>query len=80
MTYTNDRETYNETKDHGSLAQEIARAIAESIAEDRIIYLDYSDAARDALSAECEGDAETDDVHEFWGVDVDGNEWRVHLS
>jgi hypothetical protein len=30
-------------------------------------------------AAGVEGDVENGDVHEMWGVDDDGNEWRVHI-
>lgn len=36
-------------------------------------------AAHDALFLECEGDTESDGIEEFWGQDIDGNTWRVHL-
>lgn len=35
---------------------------------------------REELTLECEGHVENGDVEEFWGLDCDGNEWRVHVE
>lgn len=71
--------TGNSYKDHGSIAQDIARAIAYSIAENRIVHM-TGDRYSDVLAAECEDSAENGDVTEYWGTNVDGDTWRVHVD
>jgi len=34
----------------------------------------------ETLFAECDGDVEANGLHEYWGKDLDGNEWRVHVE
>ena len=72
-----------------STEQVVAEAIDRSIARDCIAHIDEIDAKQagttldavcDALFSECEDEVETDTVREFWGKDVDGNEWRVHVE
>lgn len=71
----------------------VKTAIAESISEHSIVHIEsmQRDAdtmeMMDALSAECDGDADyaslaEDDarVYEYWGTTEDGYEWRVHLT
>ena len=53
-------------------------AIARSISHNEIITIDNTDENLEALLVECDDHTETGSVHEFWGTDDDGNEWRVH--
>ena len=64
-------------------------AINRSIMQTEIAHISAVDMAQagvdyDAVSAdlysECESHVEANGTHEFWGVDVDGNEWRVHVE
>lgn len=64
----------------GALAQDVATAIRDSVQESRIVHIEHSDALAAALALECEGETDTPEVHEFWGVDCDGETWRVHLD
>lgn len=64
----------------GALAQVVSDAIRESIEEQRIVHLEHSDALESALREECEGEADTGEVVEFWGETSDGEPWRVHLD
>lgn len=64
----------------GAIAQDVATAIRDSIEEGRIVHLEHSDALAEALALECEGEADTEEVHEFWGITSDGETWRVHLD
>ncbi len=56
------------------------QAISQSVAQNEIVTLDWSAAAIVALQAECDDSADADAAHEFWGVDLDGGEWRVHVA
>ncbi len=67
----------------------VYRAIRESIQETGIVRIEQLDMLRAgvsqsavlrALFGECEGDVENGSEHEYWGVDVDGNDWRVHVE
>ena len=72
-----------------AFAEVIERAIRRSLATGEVVHLDHSDFGRrrgDALEdargdliSECADDVDAGGTHEFWGVDVDGNEWRVHV-
>lgn len=54
--------------------------IARSIARNEIVNADYEAELAEALSRECDDGADASDtVTEYWGVDIDGNGWRVHL-
>lgn len=74
--------SYTDTR---ATSQVIERAIARSISHNEIVYVDSSDAPAaglvSQLSEECEGEAlsTTFSVHEFWGRNVDGEDWRVHV-
>lgn len=62
----------------------VARAIAESAAENRIVILAWTEDRHAALARECEDTVQasprgTVDTYEYWGTDEDGDEWRVHL-
>ncbi len=37
------------------------------------------EAVKGELFAECEDWVENGEVTEYWGEDVDGNDWRVHV-
>jgi hypothetical protein len=65
---------------YSTTTQAVSDAIARSVSRNEIVYLDHSDAAEEYLSAECEDRAEGAELVEFWGIDCDGNEWRVHLD
>jgi hypothetical protein len=58
-------------------------AISLSISETRIVQVGFDGGAGviDELLAlsDTEGDVEANDVHEFWGTDEHGSEWRVHV-
>lgn len=54
-------------------------AIRESIAENRIVWMDWSADAEAALSAQCEDFVEANGSTEFWGT-RGGAEWRVHIE
>lgn len=52
--------------------------------EDRIVHLQHRGALAADLFADCEGECESGDVHEYWGPDADCDgdavrPWRVHL-
>lgn len=50
------------------------QAMKLSSQEDRIVHMRYSAPLAADLFADCDGDTESGDVHEYWGSD-----WRVHL-
>ena len=68
--------------------QAVADAIAASIREGRSATIEASGTAREAiedeLGRESEGstlrNAAADGQSEFWGVDCDGEEWRVYVT
>lgn len=64
----------------GALAQIVSDAIRKSIEEQRIVHLEHCDDLESALREECEGEADTEDVVEFWGITSDGESWRIHLD
>jgi hypothetical protein len=77
--------SYDPTAGHATV-QDAADAIDMSIHENRIVHLDYTTALAAELAQECEdsvevpqGDGDHDWI-EYWGRDIDGNEWRVHLT
>lgn len=61
----------------------VREAIDESKLQNTIVRIVASghvlEAVRRELEAECEGSAVATEEQEFWGVDCDGAEWRVHL-
>lgn len=72
-----------------STMQIIENAIDQSKAQDEIVTISTIDMRRagvtlesvlSALFAECEGETKNGSIHEHWGEDVDGNEWRVHVE
>jgi len=68
-----DHPSYKNTR---STQQEVHRAIDESKAQSVRVHLPHSEGAAEILSEECEGS----DGDEYWGFDIDGNGWRVHLD
>lgn len=64
--------------------QTVADAISRSISHNEIVTIEAGtqrDAIEAELARECEGDTDANhDVHEFWGTDCDGAEWRVHVT
>lgn len=69
--------------------EQIDSAIRESVAHDRIVTIVASAAEFGGLdrelSARCADGAETTGqygvrLHEYWGRDEEGNDWRVHLE
>jgi len=69
----------NSTKLHRAEIEAIHAAIDQSKLQDEIVALPWSQFAHDELSCECESSAEHETLVEFWGIDCDGNTWRVHL-
>ena len=63
----------------------VNRAIDESKSSNEIVRISRIDAGKSqeailaALFAECEGDVEANGEHEYWGKDIDGATWRVHV-
>src|SRR5690606_22663751 len=60
-------------------SQIVAAAIARSIAHNEIVHLDDVGNIRELLFDECEDYVEGDDEVEYWGVNLDGETWRVHV-
>lgn len=63
----------------------VEQAIARSKSHNEIVTIEHDAAAIEALTIEaltieCDDHVETAHVHEFWGTDEAGNEWRVHVS
>jgi hypothetical protein len=55
-------------------------AIDQSVRQNEIVHLDFSETRAEILSAESEDSTESRSTAEYWGVDLDGNSWRVHLD
>ena len=55
------------------------RAIARSVSHTEIVTLEYNWETIQDLLVWSDDNVETETVHEFWGTDDDGNEWRVHV-
>lgn len=72
-----DHPSYKNTR---STEQEAHAAIDRSKSHTEIVHLPWSDGAARILEQECEGSADANNAHEYWGVDCDGTEWRVHLD
>ena len=58
----------------------IAHAIRESVREQRIVRLIYSDGIAELLRRDSEGETDTGEILEIWGITVDGDTWRIHLE
>jgi hypothetical protein len=68
-----------------SIHQDVGSAIKRSIDENRIVTITALDSAEHEtlcriLFEECEDTADNGAVTEYWGIDLDGNEWRVHVK
>lgn len=66
----------------------VTQAIAQSIAQNEIVTLEYDGAPGEKIEAmhakgdllnECDDWAENGAVSEYWGTDDAGNIWRVHV-
>lgn len=60
------------------------QAIARSTSHTSIVTIDDAPGLRDALLVLCDDSVENDDgydgrIEQFWGTDVDGASWRVHV-
>lgn len=55
------------------------QAIARSIAHTEIVTIDDEPGLRDALLVRCGDNVENEGVAEYWGTDVAGSSWRVHV-
>lgn len=55
------------------------QAIEQSIRTNLIVRLPFSTDAETDLLCASEDSAETETEVEFWGVDCEGDDWRVHL-
>lgn len=65
---------------NASTEERVHIAITTSVRESRVYHLHYSPELAAALARECEGEVDTPDAREFWGIDIDGHTWRVHLD
>ena len=65
---------------NASTEELVHTAITTSVRESRVYHLHYTPELAAALARECEGEADYPEAREFWGVDLDGNTWRVHLD
>ncbi len=55
--------------------------IARSVSHNETVFHQWSQDLSEALSMRSNDSVEANDgVEEFWGVDDDGNNWRVHLT
>lgn len=54
-------------------------AIAQSVAEDRIVTLEHDPAVRAALETLSDDSVEGHGTTELWGQDGAGYPWRVHV-
>jgi hypothetical protein len=68
-----------------ALTQIVAQAIDRSVTHGEIVFISEP-LCLEELLRECEGevyvaniDEYSSNVHEFWGIDLDGEEWRVHV-
>ena len=70
-----------------AIETQVDHAIFTSITEDRIVHLPWSAEAEELLRAQCDDEAESAEVVEFWGTSesddpsaTKANDWRVHLD
>lgn len=74
------------TADHYQTTnQAIEDTIRRSISHTEVVRLECLeeatfDAVEHSLLDRCEGSAETEDYLDFWGVNGEGEEWRVFLK
>lgn len=71
--------------------QTVTNAIRRSVSHNEIVTIEVGpsglvcgsgetgDSVCAELSLESEDSAESREVSEYWGTDVDGNAWRVHV-
>lgn len=80
--------TYITADQYASTHQAVTEAIGASIAQNEIVYIEVlrmtpETILRDLFEA-CDDTAEqptdTGRTVEYWGRDIDGNDWRVHVS
>ena len=64
----------------GAVQETIAHAIRESVEKKQIVSLIYSDGIADLLRRESEGESDTGETLDIWGVTVDGDTWRISLE
>ena len=55
------------------------QAIARSVSHNEIVTIQYKPGVEATLCLECDGSVDAGKVHEYWGTDADGYEWRVHV-
>lgn len=69
--------------------QVVYEAIDRSISRDEVVHISLFELARagvgyvgacERLFEECEGETVANGEHEFWGVDLDRRNWRVHVQ
>lgn len=65
----------------GCVEDDVYKAIDRSKSHEENVRVDWSEAAERLLMEECEDYVNTNDQRgiQFWGVDIDGNQWRVRL-
>lgn len=58
-----------------------SKAIERSVSHNDIVTVDADSEGNiiAELTPMCDDHVEANGVHEFWGQDDDGNEWRVHV-
>lgn len=68
---------------YSATSQLVSAAIDRSISHDEIVTIEANTSRFDGVCSElfeaCEGDADNNGVHEYWG-ELDGNQWRVHVE
>lgn len=78
MNNTINHPSYNPST--GSTKQLVSEAINYSKMRDTIVHMEFDSTAYSMLWEECEDCVKGNDEHEFWGKDIDGVEWRVHMA
>lgn len=56
------------------------KLIARSISHDEIVHAPFTPETAEDLGLSADESVENGDVVEYWGVDDDGQPWRVHLD
>lgn len=69
---------------YGATTEAVAGAIARSKSHTEIVTIEAGGQALDAIVRELETECEdcvtgNAGVREYWGVDIEGTEWRVHV-
>ena len=69
---------------YSATTQAVSDAIDQSVAQTEIVTIEAVrslDAVLEELGRECEGSVEDGEgPYEYWGTDLDGVEWRVHVA